>query len=239
MKKLITAAASLTCALAFCFVGAASAAVIEDGSKYDDYATANVVQINNIDEAFHKKSGFTNGSSAVTVPQSSPIAIDARGNHIRGWALCEEGIEAYGYQLDRLLANGTYSNGDIVYFEPETREDVLAAHPEYASVNPDADVGIDVYIPTAPLSVATYRVTLYALTKAEHKYKVLTCYVTLGIDLDVNGDGVLDIRDAIFYRQMILEQEYNFEKKYDYNNNGKYDEYDYQQLLSYIAGRNE
>ena len=36
MKKLITAAASLTCALAFCFVGAASAAVIEDGSKYDD-----------------------------------------------------------------------------------------------------------------------------------------------------------------------------------------------------------
>ena len=110
---------------------------------------------------------------------------------------------------------------------------------EYASVNPDADVGIDVYIPTAPLSVATYRVTLYALTKAEHKYKVLTCYVTLGIDLDVNGDGVLDIRDAIFYRQMILEQEYNFEKKYDYNNNGKYDEYDYQQLLSYIAGRNE
>ena len=64
MKKLITAAASLTCALAFCFVGAASAAVIEDGSKYDDYATANVVQINNIDEAFHKKSGFTNGSSA-------------------------------------------------------------------------------------------------------------------------------------------------------------------------------
>lgn len=50
---------------------------------------------------------------------------------------------------------------------------------------------------------------------------------------------MLDIRDAIFYRQMILEQEYNFEKKYDYNNNGKYDEYDYQQLLSYIAGRNE
>ena len=33
---------------------------------------------------------------------------------------------------------------------------------------------------------------------------------------------------------------YNLENLFDsINNNGKYDEYDYQQLLSYIAGRNE
>ncbi len=232
MKKWISLV--LIAALA---VSAAAFSAVAETEDPSDRPTTSAERINNIDLVGTRDSGFGNGDRVVTIPSRDAIEVNYSAYRVRGWSVSMEGVAGFYYQLSYQRANGTLQTYDPVPFDATVREDVLDANPDFAAANPEAKVGIDFRLDLPGMRAGTYALDIWALTSEGNRYQVLKSYIYLEVNYNVNGDDTLDVRDAIAYKQILAGSSFN--SSYDYNGDGRCDEYDYQQLLYAIMDRME